>query len=213
MYLIDGDDGILLLETTFRDLKKIKELENPLISGFFNEINETINNIQAAMAKGRRFNEMTRVLKSEDSTIIIYYHPLSRVLFCSVSDADDDVEKMKSALHKIGSRFWKKHQSDLKLYRTTTEKKKLQSFSADIENLTLGGRIAEVFPKLLVVKSVLEKIKPMGMISDFEFQVALRCTGENSPLKLARMMKRSQSEILKALENLEELDIIEIYSG
>ncbi|MHA1293340.1 MAG: hypothetical protein ACTSQJ_11815 [Promethearchaeota archaeon] len=207
VYLIDADNGISLLETTFKALKKIQD---EILAGFFSAINRTIDNIQAAMAKGRRINEMTRMLESEDSTIVIYFHPLSRLLFCSISDADDDTDKLKEVIHQIGRRFWKKHQSDLKVFRTTTEKIKFQTFNADIENLTMGGRIAEVFPKLMVVRNVLDKILSMGMIEHFDYQVALKCTGKNSPLKIARMFDKTRTEIMEILKKIEQLDIIKI---
>jgi hypothetical protein len=164
--------------------------------------------IQESMAKGRRVNEMNRVVESEDSTIFIYYHPLSRILFCSISDADDDTEKIKEVIHKIANRFWKKHQSDLKVFRTTNEKSRFQTLNADIENLTIGGKIAEVFPKLLVAKNVLEKVLTMGMINNFEFQIALLCSGKNSPLKISRTLNIKRNDIHEALKKLEKLDII-----
>ncbi|GAH44644.1 unnamed protein product [marine sediment metagenome] len=105
------------------------------------------------MVKGKNGNEITRIVESENSTIIIIYHPLSRILFCSISDADDDVDKLIEVNKKITSRFWKKHQSDVEIFRTTSEKSRFQTIIADIENLTRGGKIAEVFPKLLVVKN------------------------------------------------------------
>ncbi|MFX1374636.1 MAG: hypothetical protein ACFFA0_02380 [Promethearchaeota archaeon] len=162
------------------------------------------------MAKGRRVNEMNRVLESEDSTIFIYYHPLSRILFCSISDADDDTEQIKEVIHKIAKRFWKKHQSDLKVFRTTTEKARFQTLNADIENLTMGGKVAEVFPKILVAKNVLEKVLTMGMINNEEFQIALLCTGNKSPLRISRDLNKKRNEIDDALKKLEKLDIIRI---
>lgn len=207
IYLIDGDNGISLLESTFKELKKIQD---DILTGFFNAINTTIDVIQEAMAKGRRVNEMDRVLQSEDSTIFIYYHPLSRILFCSISDADDNTDKIEEVIHKIANRFWKKHQSDLKTFRVTTDKSRFHTLIADIENLTIGGRIAEVFPKLLVVKNVLEKVLSMGMITDFDFQVALQCTGKNSPLNISRILNKKRTEINDILTKLEQLDIIKI---
>ncbi len=207
IYLIDSGSGISLLESTFKELKKIQD---DILTGFFNAINKTIDLIQEAMAKGRRVNEMYRVVEAEDSIILIYYHPLSRILFCSISDADDNTEKIKEVLKKIANRFWKKHQSDLKIYRTTTEKSRFQTLNVDIENLTIGGKIAEEFPKLLIVKSVLEKVLSMGMITDFDFQVAINCTGKNSPLKISRILNKKQSEIIDVLKKLEQLDIIKI---
>ncbi len=207
VYLINGDDGILLLESTFKELKKIQD---DIITGFFSAINKTIDVIQNSMSKGRRLNEMNRVLESEDATIFIYYHPLSKILFCSISDADDNTEKIKEVIHKIANRFWKKHESDLKFFRTTSEKSRFQTFHADIENQTIGGRIAELFPKLLVVKKVLEKVLTMGMVTGFDFQVALLCNGENSPLKISRILNKKYSEIHDILRKLEQFDIIRI---
>jgi len=101
-FLIDGDNGISLFESTFKELKKIQD---DILTGFFNVISKTIDVIQESMAKGRRVNEMNRIIEAEDSTIVIYYHPLSRILFCSISDADDDTEKIKDVIHKIARRF------------------------------------------------------------------------------------------------------------
>lgn len=207
IYLIDADNGISLVESTFKELKKVQD---DILTGFFSAINTTIDVIQEAMVKGRRVNEMDRVLQSEDSIIFIYYHPLSRVLFCSISDADDDSEKIEDVIHKIANRFWKKHQSDLKNFRTTTDKSRFQTLIADIENLTTGGRIAEIFPKLLIAKGVLEKVLSMGMIDEFDLKVALQCSGKNSPLKISRILNKKQSEITPILQKLEELEIIKI---
>lgn len=209
IYLIDGDNGINLLEASFREFAKDR-IQEDVITTFFNAINRTIDNIQESMAKGRRVNEMTRVLESEDSTVVIFYQPLARILFCSISDADDETDKIKIVLHKIGKRFWKKHQSDVKMFRTTGEKDRLQSFTVDIENLSMGGRFAEIFPRLLVAKGVLDKIVSMGMVEEFDCQIALKCTGKNSPLKISRMFDKTRNEINEILKKLEQLDIISL---
>ncbi len=207
IYLIDGDNGISLLESTFKELKKIQD---DILTGFFKAINTTIDVIQKAMVKGRRVNEMDRILQSEDSIIFIYYHPLSRILFCSISDADDNIDRIEEIIHKIANRFWKKHQSDLKNFRATTDKSRFQTLIADIENLTIGGKIAEVFPNLIVAKNVLEKVLSMGMITDFDFQVAIQCTGKASPLKISRNLNKKRTTIEEILKKLEELDIVKI---
>jgi len=160
------------------------------------------------MVKGKNKEDMTRIVESENSTIIIMYHPPSRILFCSISDADDDVDKTLEVICKISSRFWKKHQSDINAFRTTSQKSRFQTIIADIENICQGGKIAEVFPKLLVVKKVLEKIMSMGMISEEDFQVALRCTGETSPLRIARILAKPRNDVNNILKKLEELDIV-----
>jgi hypothetical protein len=209
IYLIDGDNGISILESTFKDFKKSK-IGDDLIPGFFREINRIIDNIQDMMAKGEKGNEMIRLLESENSTIVIYYHPQSRILFCSISDADDNVDKLVEVVKRIAIRFWKKHQSDIKEFRTTMEKSRFQTIIADIENLTNGGKIAEVFPKILIVQNVLKKILSMGMITEFEFQVALKCTGENSPLKISRIFNTTRTEINECIRKLLELEIIQI---
>jgi len=203
------DNGISLLETTFKDLNTI---QNDVITNFFEAINKTIDSIQKAISNEKKVNDSIKVLESESSAIIIYYHPQSRIFLCSISDADDDIEKIKETLRKIGERFWKKHQTDLETFRTTSmEKKRIQTFKSDIENLFLGGKIAEIFPELLVnTRSVLERIQTMGIINDFEFQIALKCTGKNSPLKISRMYDKTRNEISEVLKKLEQLDIIKL---
>ena len=160
------------------------------------------------MVKGKKREGMNRVVESENSTIIIVYHPPSRVLFCSISDADDDVDKLMDVINKISTRFWKKHRSDIKLFRTTSEKSRFQTIIADIENICQGGRVAEVFPRLIVGENVLPKISSMGMIDQEELQVALKCTGKLSPLKIARELSKSRNEINTILKKLEQLDIV-----
>lgn len=209
IYLIDSDNGISLLETTFREFQEGKDIDT-LIPDFFKEINQIIDIIQDAMAKGQRGNEMTRVLESEDSTIIILYHPFSRILFCSISDSDDNTDKLIDVIQKIANRFWKKHQSDIETFRTTSEKRRFQTIKTDIENLSHEGTIAEVFPQLLITAKVLEKILSMGMITQFDFKVAINCTGDTSPLKIARSFNKTRTEIHEILKKLEQLDIIKI---
>lgn len=160
------------------------------------------------MVKGKNRDDMNRIVESENSTIIIVYHPPSRVLFCSISDADDDVDKLMDVINKISTRFWKKHRSDIKLFRTTSEKSRFQTIIADIENICQGGRVAEVFPRLIVGENVLPKISSMGMIDQEELQVALKCTGKFSPLKIARELSKSRNEINTILKKLEQLDIV-----
>ena len=209
IYIIDGNSGISILESSFKDFKNI-DAGREIIPNFFKILNKTIDKIQEAVTKGGKAEEITRVIEAEDSTIMIYFHPSSRVLFCSISDADDDIDKLKNAIKKISSRFWRKHQSDIKIFRSTNKKGKFQAINADIENITMGGRIAEIFPKLLVVRKVLEKILSMGTITDFDFQIALQCNGKNSPLNISKTFEKTRYEIFEFLKKLERLDIIKM---
>lgn len=207
--LIDGTNGISLLEVIFKEFQK--KTKNNLFSGFFNDVNHAIKNIRDLISKENNLNDLNKIFEYEDSTLVLIYQPESKILFCSISDADDDIDQIKMALHKISTRFLKKHHSDLKIFRETTEKKRFQSFMIDIENFLLGGRIAEVFPKLLVAKNVLEKILSRNIISEFELKVALECNGKNSPLKISKMFpEKNRNEIKEILKKLEQLDIIKL---
>ncbi|GAH68263.1 unnamed protein product, partial [marine sediment metagenome] len=155
------------------------------------------------MVKGKNGDDMTRIVESENSTIIIVYHPPSRILYCSISDADDDIDKLLDVIKKISNRFYKKHQSDIQLFRTTSEKSRFQTIKTDIENLCQGGHVAEVFPRLLVGENVLPKITSMGMIDQEELQVALKCTGKTSPLRIARELSKSRNDVNSILKKLE----------
>ena len=209
IYLIDGDNGISILEASFKDFQEGK-INKDIITGFFKEINRIIDSIQSAMVKGEKKNELMRTIESENSTIVIFYHPLSRVLFCSISDADDNTDRLIDVIRKIANRFWKKHKSDIEIFRDTTEKSRFRTIVADIENLTHGGTIAEVFPKMLISVSVLKKIVSMGMINNFEYQIAVKCDGETSPLKISRDFGKPQTEIYESLNKLAQLDIVQL---
>jgi len=161
------------------------------------------------MVKGKNGEDMIRIVESENSTIIIIYHPLSRILFCSISDADDDVDKLIDVINKISNRFWKKHQSDIKLFRTTSEKSRFQTIITDIENISQFGKVAEVFPRLLIGENVLKtKIFSMGIINKEDLQVALKCSGKTSPLRIARELSKSRNDVNNILKKLKQLDIV-----
>jgi hypothetical protein len=206
VYLIDANNGIAILDTTFKEFQN-KRIEKEVFPDFFNAINKTIDSIHKAMAKGNTKFEKTRIIEAESSIITIFYHHQSEVLICSISDAGDNVEKIKSVAHKIGNRFWKKHESDLKLFRSTSEKR-FKTFKNDIEIITMQGKIAEDYPKLSVIKNILRKIHSMGIINDLEYLIALKCNGKNSPLDISRMFNKSKIEILQILQKLEEKEII-----
>ncbi|MHA1885228.1 MAG: hypothetical protein ACW96S_09275 [Promethearchaeota archaeon] len=78
VYLIDSSTGVSLFDSSFKELL---DIQDDVISGFFSAINKTIDVIQASMSKGKRLNEMNRIIESEDSKIFIYFHPLSKILF------------------------------------------------------------------------------------------------------------------------------------
>ena len=209
IYLIDGDNGISILEASFKDFKEGK-INKEIIPGFFKEINRIIDNIQDAMVKGQKKKELLRTIESEHSTIVIFYHPESRILFCSISDADDNTDRLIEVIRKIANRFCKKHKSDIELFRSTTEKTRFQTIITDIENLTHGGTIAEVFPNLIIPESVLKKVLSMGMISKNEFNIAIKCNGKSSPLEISRHFGKTQIEIYESLNRLVQLDIVQM---
>ena len=207
IFIINANNGISILDTTFKHFSE-KKVEQEVFPDFFNAINETIDIIHEAMAKGKELTEKMRIVESEESLIVIYYHPDAEVLICSISDAGDNVEKIKEIVRKIGNRFWKKHESDLNFYRETHEKGKLTPFKKDIEILTMEGKIAEEYPKLIIIKNVLKKIHSMGIINDFDYLIALKCTGNNSPLEISRMFEKTKMEIHGTLQKLKQLEII-----
>lgn len=206
--IFDGFDGVLILEIDFKDFQK--EIKEEIISSFFSQINVLIDNVKQLKDKENKVNATIKVFEVKQLTIILYFHRISRMIFCSISDSDDEVDRIKETLTRISNRFWKKHQSDLNIYRTTTEKARFQTFIADVENLTNGGKIAELFPKIIVIKNVLEKIYSMGMITEFDLKVALNCNGLNSPLKISQLYNKSRTEINEILKKLEQLNIIKI---
>ncbi|MFX0010653.1 MAG: hypothetical protein ACFE9R_10090, partial [Candidatus Hermodarchaeota archaeon] len=112
IFLIDSENGISLLEATFKELVGDNKTKG-VIPGFFKEINEIIDKIQEAMARGSYKEDLIRIVESENSTIIIIHHPPSRILFCSIADPDDDVDKTIEVIRKISSRFWKKHEAEV----------------------------------------------------------------------------------------------------
>lgn len=210
VFLIDGDDGILILEKSFKEFNKSKNLKTELLTDFFKEVNKMIDDLQDAMTKGSRLGDTNRIISGDYSTIIMYYHSLSHVLFCSISDDDDDKEKLIEILQNFGLKFYEKYEKDLKKFRKTSEKKYFLSFIDEIDILSVRGRGAEILPKLIIAKNVLERIKNMGIINDKELKIALECNGKKSLLKISRNLSIVESKIRESLKKLENLEIIKL---
>ena len=207
--LVDADSGILLLEKKLK-VQKSSDVSADALANFFGELNTMIDDIQKSMKKGRDVSNMTRVVASENSSISLHYQPNARVLICSISDPDDDVEKITQNLKLVGKRFWLKHKTDLEIFRKENLRDIFNPFGVDIETITLGGKIGEKFPKLLIAEPALERIKMMGIINGEEYNVANLCDGKTSALKIAKKLEFSTSKTKKVLNKLEDLDVVKL---
>lgn len=207
--LVDADSGILLLEKKLT-IQKSNEVSPDALANFFGELNTVIDDIQKSMKKGRDIGNITRVVSSENSSIIMHYQPNARVLVCAIADPDDDVEKITQNLRMIGKRFWLKHRTDLEIFRKENMRDIFNSFAVDIETISLGGKIGERFPKLLIAEAALERIKMMGIINLGEYNVANLCDGKTSVFKIAKSLNISSNEAKKLLNKLEELDVVKL---
>lgn len=209
--IVDSDSGILILEKQLKSLDKTKALSNEILAGFFKALNSVIDEIQKSMKKGRDVENMSRVVSSENSLIILHFHPLSRVLMCSISDPDDEQEKLVEVLRVLAKRFWSKHQSDIEIFRKENTRDVFSSFSVDIETYTLEGKVAEKFPLLLIAESALDRIIKMGVVNDLEFSIAKLCNGKTSTLKISKELGGvSVERVKRGLNKLEDLDIIKM---
>ena len=209
--IVDSDSGILILEKQLKILDKSKALNNEILAGFFKALNSVIDEIQKSMKKGRDVENMSRIVSSENSLIILHFHPLSRVLMCSISDPDDEQEKLVEVLRVLAKRFWSKHKSDIEIFRKENTRDVFTAFVPDIETYTLEGKVAEKFPLLLIAESALDRIIKMGVVDDFEFKIAKLCDGKTSTLKISKELDGTSVEAIKrGLNKLEDLDIIKM---
>ena len=208
--LVDGDSGILLLENQLKELEKKQNLSSDVLAGFFKALNNMIDEIQVSMKKGRDVSNMIRSVESEGSLIIIYYHPQSRVMICSISDPDDDRVKIIELIKILGKRFWLKHQADIDIFRKENIRDIFNSFSVDIDTYSLEGKVAESFPKLMVALKSMNRIKMMGVVSELEYKVAKLCDGKTSSLKISKDLQISLDSVKRCLNKLEDVDIIKI---
>lgn len=207
--LVDADSGILLLEKKLKT-RKGNEVSADALANFFGELNGMIDDIQKSMKKGRDVSNMTRVVSSENSSITLHYQPLARVLVCAISDPDDDVERITQNLKLIGKRFWLKHKTDLEIFRKENVREIFNTFGVDIETISVGGKIGEKFPKLIIAEPALERIKMMGIINMDEYEVANLCDGKTSALTISKKLEISSENAKKVLNKLEELDVVKL---
>lgn len=212
IYLIDADNAVLLLEKVFQPLKKPATQQNlgsGALAEFFSGINTFIDEVQAAMRKGRDISNMNRVLLAENSTITMHYEPEARVLVSTISDPDDDTDVIIAACKRLGERFRLKHQVNIEEFRIHAEKSAFKAFIPDIEMVLHDGKIAEIFPKLQVPIKTLQRINAMGVISNDEYQVGVLLDGTTmSPLALSKQLGKTKGEIMDILKKFESLDII-----
>ena len=211
-YIIDADNAILLFEKVFKQLsisKARRDLGSGVIAEFFAAINTFIDEIQAAMRKGRDVSNMNRTLLAENSTVTMHYHPQARVLVSVISDAEDYTDILIAACKKIGERFWKKHHPSLKEFRKSMDKTLFRSFVPDVEMILRDGHVAEIFPKLEIPVSTLQRITLMGVITQEEFKVGTLLDGKSmSPLAIAKEVNKSTDDVMDILKKFESLDII-----
>ncbi|HME53490.1 MAG TPA: hypothetical protein VKM55_14795 [Candidatus Lokiarchaeia archaeon] len=212
IYLIDADNAVLLLEKIFQPLKKPatqQDLIDANLAEFFSSINTFIDEVQAAMRKGRDVSNMNRILLAENSTITMHYDPEARVLVSTISDPDDDTDVIIAAAKRIGERFWKKHQVNIEEFRIHADKSMFKAFIPDIEMVFHDGKIAEIFPRLQVPLKTLQRINAMGVISNDEYQVGVLLDGAMmSPLAISKQLGKTKAEIMDILKKFESLDII-----
>ncbi|MHA1727192.1 MAG: hypothetical protein ACTSWY_00490 [Promethearchaeota archaeon] len=208
--IIDAESGILLLENKIKVLDKTDRINSEILGGFFKALNDMIDEIQKSMKKGRDVSNMTRVIDSEASTIILHYQPFARVLFCSISDPDDDREKIIEILKILGKRFWKKHRVDIGKFRQENIRDIFNSFKVDIEIYSLEGKAAEKFPKCLIAEMALERVFTMGMVEKMSYEIAKLCDGKTSILKISKKLDASIDNIKRGLNKLEDIDIVKI---
>jgi hypothetical protein len=207
--LVDADSGILLLEKKLKS-SKTNDVPPDVLASFFGELNGMIDDIQKSMKKGRDISNMTRVVSSENSSVLLHYQPKARVLVCAISDPDDDVERITQNLKILGKRFWLKHKTDLEIFRKENIREIFNPFGVDIETITIGGKIGEKFPKLIIAEQALERIKMMGIINMEEYNVANLCDGKTSALKISKKLELTSNETKKILNKLEDLDVIKL---
>jgi hypothetical protein len=215
VFLIDGDSGILLLDHTLKrldgfhsDNPEEQKSESQILANFFQAMNGMIDDIHKAMRKGRDLSQMTRILQSEGATVVLYYHYEGRVLLCSISDADDDTDKIVAVLHTLGKRFWQKHRVDVEKFRFDNQKDIINAFAIDIDNFTVSGKLAEQYPRLIVSENALQKVRDMGLITEQDQMVAKMCKDGGSSLQISKKLNLPRQRVTEIYKKLAKLDLI-----
>ncbi len=206
--IVDGDSGILLLDKQMKSVEKKNKISPEVLAAFFKTINAMIDDIQVSMKKGRDISNMTRTVASEGSTIVLHYQPQARALICAIAEPDDDSDKIIETLKILGKRFWLKHRADIEIFRKESIRDIFNSFTVDIDTYTLEGKVAERFPKLLLSSMALKRVQSMGIIDDLGFNVAKRCDGKTSVLKISKELNTSMDEIKRIINKLEDVDVV-----
>ncbi len=202
---------IPLIEHNFApiDPEQFKSPRNAVFDEFFTNIGKTLRQIQAESNNVAKNSEFTRILVIEGFNVIIYYCGIGEFVICSINDLDDDKEKILDALQSLARRFHQKHRTDLQEFRYSNQINMFKPFKIDIINLSLKGTIGEEYPRLIVNKNTIDRLRKMSIITEEEYSIAEQCDGSKTPYKIAHLLDIDYDEIKRAMEKMKNLDIIE----
>ncbi|MHA1648182.1 MAG: hypothetical protein ACTSVL_11460 [Promethearchaeota archaeon] len=203
VYIIEGETGLSIIE--YREYPQSKEFND-----FFLVINDIMDDIRSNIQENRTLSNFSRILMIGKFSIIIHYYHAAKILLCSLSDVDDNKEKILSVLETLGRRFWQKHSMDIDKFLQTNKKEMFNSFIIEIEMLTRNGKIAENLPKLIVNDSTLTRLCKMELISEEELSIAKICKGILSPLQISEKTNIPHEKVAEILNKLKKIDIIKL---
>ena len=205
VYLIDGESGFSMLEYRYKNSSFQK---SATFQEFFNAIAYVVDDIRSNIRENQQTNDLSRILVIEPFTILLHYAAKGNFLVCVVADADDHKDVILQVIESLGRRFWKKYSFEIEKFRMTNITTPFNSFSIEIELLTLNGEIGQNLPKLMVTDSTLTRLQQMQTITSTELQIAQRSTGCIAPSRIAQDMEIQYDEVVNALDRLSNLDLV-----
>ena len=205
LYLIDGDSGFSMLEYRYKN-SAFQKSEN--FQEFFNAIAYVVDDIRTNIRENQHVENLSRILVIDPFTILIHYIAKGNFLVCAVADADDQKDVILQVIESLARRFWAKFTFEIEKFRMTNISTPFNSFTIEIELLTLNGKIGQNLPKVIVTDSTLTRLQQMQTITSTEFQIAKRSTGFAAPSRIAQDMEIQYDDVVNALDRLTNLDLV-----
>ena len=175
---------------------------------FFNAIAYVVDDIRTNIRENQHIENLSRILVIDPFTILIHYTTKGNFLVCAVADADDQKDIILQVIESLARRFLAKFPLEIEKFRMTNFDTPFNSFTIEIEMLTMNGKIGQNLPKLIVTDSTLTRLQQMQTITSTEMQIAQRSTGFSAPSRIAQDMEIQYDDVVNALNRLSNLDLV-----
>ncbi len=194
LYILIADSGLCVLDRKYGQA----DMDPNLISGF----------LTALIQFGRELSSGNRVHVINFGDFDICLSLRENVIVAGIVDKTDDTNAAMAVLTDVNSAFVQTYAKVLENWNGNLEP--FEQFKAVVDDITRHGKGSE---KRIVVPVLTGKISPMlvrlGQMTQSTYEVGQLCNGKLTTRTIADQLGRPLREVQKALQELEDLKMIQ----